>query len=623
MNFVEIGKTIDNSEDLFPKSYFIKNGHPDTGCKYTDFEIIKLLGKGGFGKVYKVKYKKNKQIYAMKIFDKNIESVASSLRKFKDKLIHPNIIKIYTYFQENKKLFLIMEYMNNGNLKDFINMNSNNKLHNNLTDNQILRFLLHSTWPLYEIHTKLNLILRNIKPENILIDENLNVKFGEFFSTLIKYQKDVNEPHPYEEFDDESIKPIWARTKKYMSEKELKGPKIDVFALGKVLIELLSVDLTSDAKKTIIYDMCLENNDSKDINNFFRTFAELYIKAQNNTSIDATVLCLKSFQNLSDLIMKKEKSEKIMEKEKSENIVLDKVIEILNFINNPEENFFHWNYFVNELRLNLTIEIKTLEEELEEIDPNLVYLYLINIIINDAKKEYYKTNNYLGYHLLNDEIKEENNSSDKNNEDEFKYFNQNNLIESPIFKQISGLMRAKLTCTKCGLTQYQFNNYILLELDIKALKKGNKEEKLNFDELLDLFIKQNAENAQREPSKKNLPCHQCFENTEHNCFKEIYSLPDSLAISIKENYTSNNYSFTVNDEIELDLDKTSNNKKKYELVALLKVSKKTNNTIYYSFGKFKNKWFLAQRYKGVEQVEMNDWHRRSRNVRMIFYQAKN
>ena len=84
----------------------------------------------------------------------------------------------------------------------------------------------------------------------------------------------------------------------------------------------------------------------------------------------------------------KEKSEKIMEKEKSENIVLDKVIEILNFINNPEENFFHWNYFVNELRLNLTIEIKTLEEELEEIDPNLVYLYLINIIINDAKKEY-------------------------------------------------------------------------------------------------------------------------------------------------------------------------------------------------------------------------------------------
>ena len=615
MNFVEIGKTIDNSKNLFPKDYFILNGHPDGGCKYTDFEIIKLLGKGGFGKVYKVKYKKNKQIYAMKIFDKKIESVKSSLGKFKDeldKLNHPNIIKIYTYFEENKKLFLIMEYMDNGNLKDFINMNSNNKLHNNLTDNQILRFLLHSTWPLYEIHTKLNLILRNIKPENILIDANLNVKYGEFFSTLVKYQRDVKEPHPYEEFDDESIKPIWARTKKYMSEK-LKGLKIDVYALGKVLIELLSVDLTSDEKKKHIYDMCLENNDSK-IDDFFKIFAELYIKAQNNTSIDAGILCFKSFQKLSDLIMKKEKSG---------NIVLDKVIEILKFINNPEENFFHWNYFVNELRLNLTIEIKTLEEELEEIDPNLVYLYLINIIINDAKKEYYKTNNYLGYHLLNDEIKEENNSSDKNNEDEFKYFNQNNLIESPIFKEISGLMRAKLTCTKCGLTQYQFNNYILLELDIKALKKGNKEEKLNFDELLNLFIKQNEEDAQREPSKKNLPCNQCFEKTEHNYFQEIYSLPDSLAISIKENYSSNNYSFTVNDEIELDLDKTSNNKKKYELVALLKVSKKTNNTIYYSFGKFKNKWFLAQRYKGVEQVEMNDWHRRSRNVRMIFYQAKN
>ena len=623
MNFVEIGKTFDNSEDLFPKDYFNSKCLPDTGCKCSDFEIIKLLGKGGFGKVYKVKYKLNKQIYAMKIFDKNIESVADSIKNFKDKLIHPNIIKIYTYFEENNKLFLIMEYMNNGNLKDFINMNSNIKLYNSLTENQKYRFLLHITWPLYEIHSKLGLILRNIKPENILIDDNFNVKFGEFFSTLINNNQDKNEKHPYECVNDESIKPVWARTKKYMSTK-LKGPSADVYSLGKVLNELLSNDLSGGEMQTIIYNMCLENNNAEDKDNYFRLIADLYIKAQNNTSIDATVLSLKSLQKLSNLIM---------EKEPNGNIVLDKVIEILKFINNREGNFFHWNYYVNELRLNLTKEINNLEEELDEIDPNLVYLYLINIIINEAKKDYYKSNNFLGYHLLNNEIKkekkeekekEEEIKTDPNKESEYKYIIQNDFIECPIIKEISGLMRTKIKCTRCELIKYQFNNYVLLELDLKTIKKVNKEEKMNFDQVLKLLIEQYTENAQREPLKKNLPCNRCLKNTEHNCFKEIYSLPDSLVISIKENTIyDNNISFTINDEIELDLDKTTNNNnKKYELVALLKCSKKTNNTIFYSFGKFNNKWFLAQRYKGVEPIEMNDYHRRSRNVRMIFYQAK-
>ena len=72
-----------------------------------------------------------------------------------------------------------------------------------------------------------------------------------------------------------------------------------------------------------------------------------------------------------------------------------------------------------------------------------------------------------------------------------------------------------------------------------------------------------------------------------------------------------------------DLDENKNKKKKYELVGLLKVSRKGDNILYYSFSKFNNVWFLSQRYKGIEQIEMNESHRRSKNVRMIFYQASN
>ena len=79
MNVVEIGKSIYKNEDLFPPNYFQTNDN--IGTKFSDFEIIKLLGKGAFGKVYKVKSKINFQIYAMKIFDKHLDTIRENLKK--------------------------------------------------------------------------------------------------------------------------------------------------------------------------------------------------------------------------------------------------------------------------------------------------------------------------------------------------------------------------------------------------------------------------------------------------------------------------------------------------------------------------------------------------------------
>ena len=148
MNAVEFGKDITGEENLFNDEYYrSKEDNIIIGQKPEDFEILKFLGKGGFGKVYKVKYKLNNQIYAMKIFDKNIDKIKSNLSI---KFNHPNIIKIYHHFEANNKLYVIMEYISNGNLKDFIIANNENIFEKE----QIFSFLLQSIWALYYIHNE-------------------------------------------------------------------------------------------------------------------------------------------------------------------------------------------------------------------------------------------------------------------------------------------------------------------------------------------------------------------------------------------------------------------------------------------------------------------------------------
>lgn len=612
MNIIELGKSIYKNEDLFPSDYFkSKQIHENIGDNPSHFEILKLLGKGAFGKVYKVQSKKNKQIYAMKIFEKNINIIKSNL-KIK-KLLHPNIINIYTHFEYNNKLYVIMEYMNNGNLKDYIEMNKpNNKINNALDENQILFIMLQTLWPLYFIHGS-GYILRNIKPENILIDENMQIKYGEFLSTIVPIRdiqlKNNNMEHPYEkESNDKSVEPIWKRTKKYISKKQLTGAQGDVYSLGLVLKELLSFDYLNKEMKKIIRDMCDEYSEYQEsIDNLFITITTIYTRQQKNSCIDAVILCMKSFNDFSQLIMGNKHTT---------NMVIDKLIQVLKLINDKNGNFYNWNYCINAVRLALNQEIPSLEE-IEEIDPNEVYLYLINIIINEAKKNYFKENhnNICEFDLITN--KEEQKEEAKINElSNMKYIiENNNVFDCPIIKNISGLMRVKLTCKKCKHFKYQFSNYTLLEVNPRQFLKDGEEstKKIDLEDLLKKPIALYTNIVQ---------CNQCFQKTEHTCTKEIYSLPDSLAISIKENFLDDNNNINIKDQIELDLDQSQNNNKKiYELVALLKLSRKNNNLLYYSFSKFNNKWFLSQRYKGIELIEMNEYHRRSRNVRMVFYHA--
>jgi serine/threonine protein kinase len=87
------------------------------------FNVLYPIGKGGFGKVWKVETKKSKQIFAMKMMSKvkiiNKKSVQSVLNEkdFLARLNHPFLVNMSSAFQDRDHLYLIMDYLDGGDLR--------------------------------------------------------------------------------------------------------------------------------------------------------------------------------------------------------------------------------------------------------------------------------------------------------------------------------------------------------------------------------------------------------------------------------------------------------------------------------------------------------------------------
>lgn len=95
----------------------------------THFTFHYVIGKGGFGKVWKVEYKKGRQMYAMKemskariLSKKSVNSVMNE-RKLLSVLRHSFIVNMHYAFQDRENLYLVMDLMNGGDLRYHLGRN--------------------------------------------------------------------------------------------------------------------------------------------------------------------------------------------------------------------------------------------------------------------------------------------------------------------------------------------------------------------------------------------------------------------------------------------------------------------------------------------------------------------
>jgi len=151
--------------------------------KVTDFDIIKELGVGSFGKVYLVSHKKTKHKFALKSIDKldevNYEEKSYFSREIEImyKLNHPNICKLFSHFEDNKYCYLLLQYIPKGSAFDLIPKNGKKQQNMKLIAS-VMKDLISAIYYLHNMQP--TIVHRDIKPENILLDENSKAYLTDF-----------------------------------------------------------------------------------------------------------------------------------------------------------------------------------------------------------------------------------------------------------------------------------------------------------------------------------------------------------------------------------------------------------------------------------------------------------
>ena len=155
--------------------------HSHKKVKLEDFEFIRLIGIGTYGKIYVASKKSSNKLYAIKILNKKNVHNKFELQNIKTeravlaKLNHPFIQKLYYAFQTKGNLYFITQFMHGGELNYHIY-----KEPNNYFSEEKARFYASEIILAINYLHKNNCIYRDLKPENVLIDITGHIKLIDF-----------------------------------------------------------------------------------------------------------------------------------------------------------------------------------------------------------------------------------------------------------------------------------------------------------------------------------------------------------------------------------------------------------------------------------------------------------
>lgn len=195
-----------------------------------EYERIKVIGKGTFAKVFLVRSKKSNKLYAMKILYKRLikeyrqqeHTITECL--VLQKINNSFIIKLHCSFQDDERLYFIMDFMQGGEL--FFH------LHRELRfENEKVKFYTAQIIIALSVLHEHNIIYRDLKPENILIDSKGYIKLTDFGLSKILIGKNKKAT-------------TICGTPQYLAPEILVGRgydyMVDWFSLGCIMFEMLS-----------------------------------------------------------------------------------------------------------------------------------------------------------------------------------------------------------------------------------------------------------------------------------------------------------------------------------------------------------------------------------------------
>jgi calcium-dependent protein kinase len=167
-------KTVEKTQEtiLIKKHLMMKK--IDIAKVNDNYKILNKLGKGAFGSVYKVLHIHSNKFRAMKVIKKETlllqDDDKSFLREIEllKQTDHPNIIRVFEYYQDDVNYYIITEFVSGGELYDTI------ASWKNFNEDKAGYIIYQILCAVNYLHTALHIVHRDIKPENILVEKNVN-----------------------------------------------------------------------------------------------------------------------------------------------------------------------------------------------------------------------------------------------------------------------------------------------------------------------------------------------------------------------------------------------------------------------------------------------------------------
>ena len=192
------------------------------------YQMLKSIGEGSFGKVKLALHKSSQQKVAMKIISRRklvTRDMAGRIEReiqYLQLLRHPHIIKLYTVITMPGEIIMVLEYAGN-ELFDYIVQ------HGKMAEDKARKFFQQIVCAVEYCHRH-KIVHRDLKPENLLLDEQLNVKIADF--GLSNIMTDGN-------FLKTSCGSPNYAAPEVISGKLYAGPEVDVWSCGVILYVLL------------------------------------------------------------------------------------------------------------------------------------------------------------------------------------------------------------------------------------------------------------------------------------------------------------------------------------------------------------------------------------------------
>eukprot|EP01121_Diplochlamys_sp_Union-15-3_P009082 TRINITY_DN2450_c0_g2_i3.p1 TRINITY_DN2450_c0_g2~~TRINITY_DN2450_c0_g2_i3.p1 ORF type:complete len:421 (-),score=96.71 TRINITY_DN2450_c0_g2_i3:80-1342(-) len=196
-----------------------------------DFELLTVIGRGSFGKVMQVRKKGTNEIYALKVMRKDAIIQKKQVTHTKDEkailqqIAHPFIVKLHYAFQTKDKLYMVLDYINGGEL--FFHLKKEGKFN----VDRVRLYAAEIASAMAHLHS-LGIVYRDLKPENILLDKDGHVVITDFGLSKIIPKDSKEGTHTF------------CGTPEYLAPEVLCGQghshAVDWWSLGTLIFEMLT-----------------------------------------------------------------------------------------------------------------------------------------------------------------------------------------------------------------------------------------------------------------------------------------------------------------------------------------------------------------------------------------------